>query len=120
MNRPLILLLALSLLALTACGQSEEEKVEEVLTSFATNLEDEKATCETFSQAQLEKESRKKGDEAVDLCRAQFKDQTSPKEFEVRSVKVDGDKATAEVSVDGENSEVQLVKEDGDWKVSGT
>jgi len=107
-------------MGLAACGQSEEDKVEDVLTSFATNLEDEAATCEAFSRAQLEKQTGKKADEAVDLCRAQFKDQTSPKEFEVRSVKVDGDKATAEVRVDGQDSRVDLVKEDGDWKVSAT
>ena len=120
---PRVLVAACLALALAAAGcggdsKTDEEKVEEAVTEFANNLDDETKTCESFSTAALEKASGKKGDEAMKLCREQFKDEKAPENFEIRSTKVDGDRATVQVKVDGIDSEVRMVKEDGDWKVS--
>ena len=123
---PLLLLAAA--LALSACGGSspgggEEAKVEEAIEESATSSDPSK--CTEFQTAAFnENESGQKGAAATKAC----EEETEAKEDEaetvtVSNVKVDGESATAEVEVtgsglNGQELEVELAKEGGDWKMN--
>jgi predicted small secreted protein len=123
---PMLLLAAA--LALAACGGSssgggEEAKIEEVIEESATSSDPSKCT-ELQTAAFNENESGQKGAAATKAC----EEETEAKENEaetvkVSNVKVDGEKATAEVEVEGtglngQAVEVEVVEEDGDWKLN--
>ena len=105
--------------ALAACGASDEDKIGESLTSFqqAVQDKDEKAFCAAVTSEQIRK---------ADDCEKQVKaaDLTSigeVKDIKAENVKVDGDKATAKVSVtvrgQRTSDDATFRKIDGDWKI---
>ena len=110
---------ATSLLA-AGCGGSEEDKVRDAVRDFAaaTKDKDSEKFCGLLSKDSLElvekdgKECEKEFDEAglEDLA----EDSPDPDEIEFSKVTVEGKKAT--VKIKGEESDTELVKEDGDWK----
>jgi hypothetical protein len=126
--RKLHLLLPLALLALAlglvACGggDSDEDKIVEVIETSATSADP--ADCETLStQAFLEQTELEEGKAAVESCEESAEETADdPDSVEVAEVEVDGSDATADVTFtggnfDGQTLSVALVEEDGDWKL---
>ena len=126
--RKLRLLLPLALLALVfglvACGggESDEDKVVEVIETSATSSDP--ADCEALAtQAFLEQTQFSEGKEAVESCEESAEEtEDNPDSVEVSEVEVDGSDATAEAAFsggnfDGQTFTVALVEEDGDWKL---
>lgn len=127
--KKLHLLLPLALLALAfglvACGgggDSDEDKVVEVIETSATSADP--ADCKELStQAFLEQTELEEGAAAVESCEESAEDTSDdPESVEVSEVAVDGSAATANVaftggSFDGQTLSVALVEEDGDWKL---
>jgi hypothetical protein len=126
--RKLHLLLPFALLALVlglvACGggESDEDKIAEVIETSATSTDP--ADCAALStQAFLEQMEFSEGEEAVESCEEDAKDTAGdPESVEVSAVEVDGSDATAEAEFvggdfDGQVLAVALVEEDGDWKM---
>jgi len=126
--RKLHLLLPLALLALVfglaACGggESDEDKVVDVIETSVTSSDP--ADCkELATQAFLEQTELEEGDAAVESCEESAEDtENDPDSVEVSEVEVDGSAATADVaftggSFDGQTLSVALVEEDGDWKM---
>jgi ABC-type glycerol-3-phosphate transport system substrate-binding protein len=117
-------LLALSL-GLAACGgggESDEDKIVSTIETSATSTDP--AVCgETQTQKFMEQTSGGSGDEAEKECEEETKNgESNPDSVAVSKVKVDGDKATANVkfnggNFDGQTAEVALVEADGDWKL---
>lgn len=46
-----------------------------------------------------------------------FKKEFSSKKYEIGGAVINGDKATVPVKIDGKNTPIKLVKNDGSWKV---
>ncbi len=109
------LLFVVPALALGACGgDSDKDKI----TSLIDDVNKDPATlCDNATKDVLKQIGGEEG------CRKAAKGAPKQTEVKVKSVKVDGDKATANVTakVDGKaenNQEVKFAKEDGDWKIS--
>ena len=127
--RKLHLLLPFALLALVlglvACGggESDEDKIAEVLETSVTSADpadcEELATQEFLEQTELEE-----GTAAVESCEESAEDTSDdPDSVEVSAVEIDGSSASANVafsgsSFDGQTLTVDLVEEDGDWKLN--
>ena len=118
-----VLLLVLGL-GLAACGgsESDEDKVIDVIEKSAES--NDPADCERLAtQNFLEQVELSQGAEAVKSCEENTEDDDEEAErVEVSNVKVDGSTATAKVAItggsfDGQTAEMQVVEEDGDWKV---
>jgi hypothetical protein len=122
------MLLPLALLALVfglaACGggDSDEDKVVEVIETSATSSDP--ADCkELATQAFLEQTELEQGSAAVKSCEESAEEtEGDPKSVDVSEVEVDGSAATADVAFtggnfDGQTLSVALVEEDGDWKM---
>jgi hypothetical protein len=105
--------------ALGACGSSEEDKIGESLDSFqqAVQDKDEKAFCEAVTSKQI----RKADDCAKQVKAADLKSIGEVKGIKAENIKVDGDKATAKVSVTVRgkrtSDDATFRKIDGDWKI---
>jgi hypothetical protein len=125
---PLVLLA--SALALTACGggsssSSDDEvaAIEEAVEKSATTDDPSKCT-ELQTQAFNEQELATSGKDATKVCEEEAEAQESPaKSVDVSNVKVDGEKATVDAEVhgsvlDGQTIEIELLNEDGDWKLN--
>ena len=121
-------LLPLALLALVfglaACGggESDEDKVVDVIETSATSADP--ADCkELATQAFLEQTELEQGAAAVESCEEGAEDtEDDPESVEVSEVEVDGSAATANVAFtggtfDGQTLTVALIEEDGDWKM---
>jgi hypothetical protein len=121
---PLLLLAAA--LALAACGGSssgggEEAKVEEAIEESATSSDPSKCT-ELQTALFNETETEQKGAEATKACEEEAKENDT-ESVTVSNVSVNGESATAEVEVEGsglngQGVEVELVEEEGDWKLN--
>jgi|SRR5680860_112609 len=114
---PLVLLTCCA--ALVACGSSEEDKVKESLDSFqqAVQDKDKKAFCDAVTSAQI----RKSDDCEKQVKTSDLESIGEVKDIKAENIKVDGDKATAKVSVTvrGEptSDDATFRKIDGDWKI---
>jgi hypothetical protein len=119
-------------LALGACGSRESEKkdVEKAVKGVYNALADKdaKKVCKSISEKgrrEIERASTRRGKKQS--CERVFTigfafagDQLAQaKDVKVTDVKVDGDQAKAAVRLNNRKSEVGLVKENGDWKLSG-
>jgi hypothetical protein len=126
--RKLHLLLPFALLALAlglaACGggESEEDKVIEVIETSA--LSADPADCEELAtQAFLEQTEFEQGAAAVKSCEEGAEEtEGDPESVDVSEVEIDGSAATADVAFtggnfDGQTLSVALVEADGDWKM---
>jgi predicted small secreted protein len=120
---PLLLLAAA--LALAACGGSsgggEDAKVEEAIEESATSTDPSKCT-ELQTALFNETETDQKGAEATKACEEEAKENDT-ESVNVSNVSVNGEKATAEVEVEGsglngQGVELELVEEDGNWKLN--
>jgi hypothetical protein len=118
------LVAALALAApLSACGRSEERDVRDTLDAFAeaTAKKDYQRLCDELFSSRLVEEVRQTVPCEVALRNSSLDEARNPK-LTVRSVKVDGDSATAEVATSAANQRpsqdtVRLVKEDGEWRI---
>jgi hypothetical protein len=125
--RALTALVALCLLGSSACGKSDEEKVDTTVREFvtATNNRDTKKFCdEVVSQQFLENATGANGDQAKEACRRQLKSsKLRLRLVKISSTKVNGDKATVRAVITTQGQTIQqllrLTKEDGDWKLAG-
>jgi hypothetical protein len=85
-----------------------EEEVTQVLETWA-----ESDDCDELTDDAVEKFFGE-----AENPRRTCDDTTGPEEdFEVESVEVDGEEATAEVQLAGEDADVELVQEDGEWLI---
>jgi hypothetical protein len=118
-------LLVLAALTITACGgggSSDEDQITETIEKWATTSDPSNCT-EVETQRFVEQNSDKKGAAAVEACEKEA--EAGKKQAEaanVSNVSVNGEKATAEVDLEGgalggQSLEVGLVEEDGNWKL---
>ena len=122
------LLLLLSALALAACGgggddnSGDEKEIEAAIIRSATTADPTNCT-EVETQAFVEQSSDMTGALAVKDCETEAKDPTNnAKTVKVTKIEIDGDEATAEAAVigggfDGQTIAIDLVEEDGAWKL---
>jgi hypothetical protein len=104
------LLLLVPLAFLAACGSSDKDTISSIIEEGG---KDPATICDHLTKAGLDQLGGK--DKCVQLAKAQG---GQDPHVDIKSVKVDGDKATAEVqSKDGKNT-IHFVKEGGEWKVS--
>jgi hypothetical protein len=133
-KKPLLILplaLIVAALALTACGGGgsstsggdDEAAIVETVEKSATTDDPSKCT-ELQTQAFNEQEKGSSGKEATEFCEEEAEEQESPaKSVDVSNVKIEGETATAEAAIggsalNGQTVELELVKEDGDWKLN--
>jgi hypothetical protein len=125
---PLLLIAALAPAACGGGGSStsggdEEAAIVTAIEKSATANDPSKCT-ELQTQAFNEQEKAASGAEATEICEEEAEEQGSPaKSVDVSNVKIDGEKATAEAAIggsalNGQTVELELVKEDGDWKLN--
>src|SRR5690606_32948567 len=108
---------------LTACGRSEERDVRDALEAFAeaTAAKDYQRLCDELFASALVEQVRTQLPCEVALRNSSLEEARDPK-LEIRSISVDGDRATAVVRSSAANQEssedtVELVKEDGEWRI---
>ncbi|HEY8769031.1 MAG TPA: hypothetical protein VIM03_00720 [Thermoleophilaceae bacterium] len=128
MVRALPAVAALCALALSACGESDEKKVDQTVRDFvtATNARDANKFCDHLASQQfLEQSTGATGGKARDACHQQMK---SLKSFKltlkkISSTKVAGDNARVRtvLLVQGQTQDqlFRLKKQGGDWKLAG-
>jgi ABC-type glycerol-3-phosphate transport system substrate-binding protein len=129
MLRPLLmLLLAVAALAVAACGEDDEEDVEQTVRDFvsASSEPDADEFCgELVTQEFIEQATGATGDQAEDECRRQLEETpgVDAELVEVRATEIDGDEARvrAVIRTQGQpgTQTLRLEKEDGKWKLSG-
>lgn len=127
-KRSLLLLCALllSALALAACGggNAEEGEITEAVNAFATDANP--ADCSKLVTPHfLEEDTQEEGFDALDTCKREARegkwaDSVSVSEIEIESL---NPRATANVAVtggdfDGQEVEVALEKQNGQWKLN--
>jgi hypothetical protein len=101
-------------------GGDEEAKVEEAIQQIAVSKEPDDCD-ELYTENYLQKITLQTGSAALDACR-EIAPQSKGTGAEVDQVEVSGDRATATATpeggrFDGEEVELSMVKEDGDWKL---
>lgn len=102
-------------LVIAACGggDSDEDKIREVIVDLATASE---GACNLVTDRLLDDEFN--GKRGCERALEDAEDTPSADDVEVRNIEIDGKRATAEVEQPGEGeSRVELVEEDGDWKI---
>lgn len=126
-HRVLLMTMVMAAFGLTACGSSDTESDEVQITeTIETALvkTDPESCTELMTQKYLEQTFQSSGTDAVESCeqnaRAEESDNPSVK---VHDIKVNGEKATAEIGITGgeiagQTILVALVDEDG-WKLEG-
>ena len=129
MLRPLLmLLLAVTALALAACGDDDKEDIQQTVRDFvsASSEPDPEAFCgEIVTQEFLEQATGATGDRAEDECRRQLEEASGvdAELVQIRSTEIDGDEATvrAVIKTQGRSATqtLRLEQEDGRWKLSG-
>jgi hypothetical protein len=132
--RRLLATLCLSLaLVLGACGGSHESDradVRKTVEGFYGALADKdaKKACDAISEKGKEeisetasRQGKKQSCSQIFSLILAFGENSlsQAKEVEVTDVKLDGDQASATISLSKRKSQIGLVKEDGDWKLSG-
>jgi hypothetical protein len=99
-------------LGVAACGGGgggDEDNVRAV----AVHLRDsDEAVCSELTDAYLKKLFKDKA-----TCEKQAKASNSKNSFQIKDVKVDGDKATVQVQAKKDKGTLSFVKEGGDWKI---
>jgi hypothetical protein len=120
--RAVSILLCLLVLA-AGCGQSEEREVRRTLDAFAqaTARKDYQRLCDDLFAERLVEEVRRTVPCEVALRNSSLNDAQNPK-LTVRSITVDGDRATARVATTAANQRpsedtVELVKEGEQWRI---
>jgi hypothetical protein len=122
---PFLVLLGVSALGLAACGsgESDEDKITKVIETAATSTDP--ADCKKYETVNFaEQQSGKEGAKAVEECEEQAPEgANNPDSVDVSEVEVEGEEANATVAFtgggfDGQTLVVNLVQEEGDWKLN--
>ena len=120
----LIVPLAILALIASACGRSPERDVRETLESFATATakKDYQRLCDEIFAEELVEQVRRTVPCEVALKNSSLDDAKEPK-LTIKSIKVDGDTATAVVSSSAANQRasedtVRLVKDGDAWRIA--
>lgn len=120
---PIFVLLAALGLAACGGGESDEDKIASAIETAATS-EDPAACKETETQEFMEVNSGGEGQEAVERCEEDNENgESNAESVEVSEVEVEGSEASAVAaitggSLDGQTVALNLVEEEGDWKLS--
>jgi hypothetical protein len=122
--RHLVVLLTAAALAVSACGrESEEEQVRASLDRFAeaTAKKDFQALCDDVFATRLVEEVRRSVACELALKNSSLGEAEKPR-LEILSVKVDGDRATADVRSSAANQPasqdtVELIREEDEWRI---
>ena len=108
----------------SACGRSPERDVRDTLEAFATATakKDYQRLCDEIFAKQLVEQVRRTVPCEVALKNSSVDDAKDPK-LEIRSIKVDGDTATAVVASSAANQKasedtVRLVKDGEAWRIA--
>jgi hypothetical protein len=131
-NKLLILPLALLVagFALSACGSSssggneEEAAIEEVIEKSATTTDPSKCTEFQTVEFNEQEAAGATGEEATEQCEEAAEGKEEPAEsVEVSNISIEGETATAEAAItgsalDGQTVEIELAKEEGQWKLN--
>lgn len=111
-------------LLIGTCGTDQEKKVRDTLSSFAdaSREKDYQALCDDLLSKTLVEQLRTADQPCEVVLRIGLSEVQNPT-IEVLSVKVDGDKATAQVDTVASGqpafkTRILLVKEDGEWRIS--
>jgi len=106
-------LLAVPALTLAACGGggSDKDQITEIIEEGNANPS---SVCNHLDAELLKQIGGKDG------CEKAAKGQPKDASTKIDSLKIDGDKATAKVKDKSGASTITFVKQDGDWKVSGS
>jgi galactitol-specific phosphotransferase system IIB component len=131
-KKPLLMLplaLIAMAIALTACGGGssssggEESAIEKAIETAATSSDPSKCT-EVQTEAFNEAETGESGAAALKTCEEEAEEGKDPAEsVTVSNISESGETATAAVEVEGgslsgQGLEVELAKEEGDWKLN--
>jgi hypothetical protein len=113
--RRLIYLATFAVLALGACGGdggggSDREDIESIIKLIANSDED---ACDKLTDELLRREFQG----SKDTCVKQAKDSDEKIDYDIRSVDVNGDRATATVTSQNRSQALQFVKSGDDWKL---
>jgi hypothetical protein len=103
--------IALSALALVACGENDEDDVRSVM---KLTIDSDPARCDNMTRAFVEETAG-----GVEECRNLTRQNDPFEGAEIEKVTVDDEKATATVGYQGSRIAFKLVKRDGDWKLNG-
>ncbi len=105
-------LLAIPVLALSACGGGSSDK-DKITNIIKDGGKDPSTVCGHLQEKTLKALGGKAG------CEKASKDPSAKDpNVKINSVKVDGDKATAKIKGNQGDQTIQFVKEGGDWKVT--
>ncbi|HEX8087069.1 MAG TPA: nuclear transport factor 2 family protein [Solirubrobacteraceae bacterium] len=117
-------LLAIVALLAAGCGADDEGDVRRTLDDFAeaTAKKDYQRMCDDLLSPDLIEQIRRVNLPCEVALRTGLEDVENPR-LEVRSVKLDGDTATARVHSSASNQEasddtIKLVKVDGEWRIA--
>jgi ketosteroid isomerase-like protein len=119
MRRSLVITVMPAVLALTlaACGESDEDESEKDKARSVASLiaERDPAVCDVLTKKFVDEIFKR-----IETCKTFFSRAGTPKEWGVKKVTIQGKRATAIVSRDGEASLIKLLRQDGDWRIAGT
>ena len=100
-------------LGVAACGGGGGGGDEGKVRSVAEHLRDsDAAVCSELTDAYLKKLFKDKAN-----CEKQAKASNSKNSFQIKDVKVNGDKATVQVQAKKDKGTLSFVKDGGDWKI---
>ena len=120
------LLVAVSLVFAAGCGGSEEDKAKSAVEDYlkAVTKGDGDKACSLITEQtkkNIERGERKCGETVSALNKGPGRAVLKPYEdAKVENVKVNGDRATADIKVNDQTQKVNLRKEGGDWKLDST
>ncbi|MDQ3740077.1 MAG: nuclear transport factor 2 family protein [Actinomycetota bacterium] len=122
--KPLLAALLAAAALLAGCGGDDEADVRDTLNAFAeaTAKKDYQRMCDELLAPELIEQIRRVNLPCEVALRTGLEDVENPR-LEVRSIKLDGDTATAQVHSTASNQEpsddtVRLVKVDGGWRIA--
>ena len=122
--RSLLTVVLATAVLLGACGGDDEADVRQTLSAFAeaTAKKDYQRLCDDLLSPDLIEQVRRVNLPCEVALRTGFEDVEQPR-IEVRSVKIDGDTASAQVRSTAKNQEpsvdtVRLVKVDDEWRIA--